>query len=364
MVRRDPPLSAAPSDGTVVEGAPRRRASARIDDVAARAGVSTATVDRVLNQRPGVRAVTVQRVLRAASEIGYTIDDALPAGALRPLRLAFLLPAGSNRFLAMVGRQIAGSQDQLASFNMRARVDYIESFKPELLAQHLKKVGRDVDGVAFMALEHPTVREAVDWLADRGVPAVTLISDIANTRRVAYVGLDNRSAGRTAGYLLARFIGRRPAKVAMIAGSLSYRAHEEREMGFLHLFEDLFPEIQVVGLREGHDEEARNYRQTKTLLAQHPDLAGIYNIGGGPEGIARALKEAGRQHEVVFVGHGLTPDTRSLLIEGAMDAVMTQNPQAAMMDCVSIFANLRAGRPASQGVERPRTEIVLRENLP
>lgn len=364
MVRRILPLSAAASDETFVEGAPRRRASARIDDVAARAGVSTATVDRVLNQRPGVRAVTVQRVLKAASEIGYTIDDALPAGALRPLRLAFLLPAGSNRFLSMVGRQIAGSQDQLASFNMRARVDYIESFKPELLAQHLKKVGRDVDGIAFMALEHPTVREAVDWLADRGVPAVTLISDIANTRRVAYVGLDNRSAGRTAGYLLARFIGRKPAKVAMIAGSLSYRAHEEREMGFLHLFEDLFPQIQVVGLREGHDEEARNYRQTKTLLAQHPDLAGIYNIGGGPEGIARALKESGRQHEVVFVGHGLTPDTRSLLIEGAMDAVITQNPQAAIMDCVSIFANLRAGRPASQGVERPRTEIVLRENLP
>jgi LacI family transcriptional regulator len=346
------------------EALPKRRRSTRIDDVAERAGVSTATVDRVLNGRPGVRAVTVQRVLKAAGEIGYVIDAAQPASALKPLRLAFLLPAGGNRFLAMMGRLIGGSQAQLASFNMRARVDYIESFKPELLAQHLKKAGRDVDGVAFMALEHPTVREAVDWLAERGVPAVTLISDIANTRRVAYVGLDNRSAGRTAGYLLARFIGPRPAKVAMIAGSLSYRAHEEREMGFLHLFEDLFPAIQVVGLREGHDEEARNYRQTKTLLAQHPDLAGIYNIGGGPEGIARALKEAGRQHDVVFVGHGLTPDTRSLLIEGAMDAVITQNPQAAMMDCVSIFANLRAGLPATQGVERPRTEIVLRENLP
>ena len=346
------------------EDRPRRSRSARIDDVAARAGVSTATVDRVLNGRPGVRALTVQRVLRAAGEIGYLIDEARPASALRPLRLAFLLPAGDNRFLGMLGRLIGGSQAQLASFNMRARVDHIESFRPELLAQHLRAVGREVDGIAFMALEHPLVREAVDALAERGVPTVTLISDIANTRRVAYVGLDNRSAGRTAGYLIGRFIGKRPAKVAMIAGSLSYRAHEEREMGFLHLFQDLFPQIQVVGLREGHDEEARNYRQTKTLLAQHPDLAGIYNIGGGPEGIARALKEAGRQQEVVFVGHGLTPATRDLLIEGAMDAVITQNPQAALMDCVSIFANLRAGLPATQGVERPRTEIVLRENLP
>ena len=81
-------------------------------------------------------------------------------------------------------------------------------------------------------------------LAERGVPTVTLISDILNARRAAYVGLDNRSAGRTAGYLIARFIGPRPAKVAMIAGSLSYRAHEEREMGFLHVFEELFPADQ------------------------------------------------------------------------------------------------------------------------
>ena len=355
------------NDNAMDEGAeslPRRRLMARMDDVARLAGVSSATVDRVLNQRPGVRAVTVQRVLKAAGELGYVMDGALPASALKPLRLAFLIPAGTNRFLGMLGRLIGSSQDQLASFNMRARVDYIESFKPELLAQHLRRIGRDVDGIAFMALEHPTVREAVDWLAERGVPTVTLISDIAKTKRVAYVGLDNRSAGRSAGYLIARFIGPKPAKVAMIAGSLSYRAHEEREMGFLHLFEELFPAIEVVGLREGHDDEARNYRQTKTLLAQHPDLAGIYNIGGGPEGIARALKEAGRQHEVVFVGHGLTPETRALLIEGAMDAVITQNPQTALMDCVAIFANLRAGRPALHGTASPRTEIILRENLP
>jgi LacI family transcriptional regulator len=346
------------------ENAPlRRRQMARVEDVARLAGVSTATVDRVLNQRPGVRPATVQRVLKAAGELGYVMESALPASALRPLRLGFLLPAGNNRFLGMLGRLIAGSQDQLASFNMRARVEHIESFKPELLAHELRRISREVDGVAFMALEHPTVREAVDALAERGVPSVTLISDIANTARAAYVGLDNRAAGRTAGQLIARFIGPRRAKVAMIAGSLSYRAHEEREMGFLHLFEELYPDIEVVGLREGHDDEAKNYRQTKTLLGQHPDLAGIYNIGGGPEGIARALKEAGRQ-DVVFVGHGLTPETRGLLVDGTMDAVITQQPLATLMSCVAIFANLRAGRPAAEGTARPGIEIVLRENLP
>jgi LacI family transcriptional regulator len=121
----------------------------------------------------------------------------------------------------------------------------------------------------------------------------------------------------------------------------------------------LFAAIKVVGLREGRDDADRNYRQTRMLLGQHPDLAGIYNIGGGADGVARALKEMDREREVVFIGHGLTADTRSLLIDGTMDAVITQNPLNAMMGCVAIFNNLRAGREAMHGVEAPRSEIIL-----
>jgi LacI family transcriptional regulator len=337
----------------------------RIIDVARVAGVSTATVDRVLNRRPGVRAITMQLVLQAAAELDYMpAEDLAAAMTPKPMRLLFLLPDGTNRFLSMLGQLIARSEIRLIPFNVRCRVETIKSFNPELLARRLWHYRDKVDGIAFMALEHPAVRETVNMLAERGMPTVTLISDILNARRAAYVGLDNRSAGRTAGYLIARFIGPRPAKVAMIAGSLSYRAHEEREMGFLHLFEELFPAIKVVGLREGLDDADRNYRQTRMLLGQHPDLAGIYNIGGGADGVARALKEMDREREVVFIGHGLTPDTRSLLIDGTMDAVITQNPQNAMMSCVAIFNNIRAGMDAMHGVEAPRSEIIFRENIP
>ncbi|WP_051356689.1 LacI family DNA-binding transcriptional regulator [Azorhizobium doebereinerae] len=341
---------------------PARPAHARLPDVARRAGVSTATVDRVLNKRPGVRAITVQRVLKAAAELNYILESEI-APPVAPLRLVFLLPAGTNRFLGLLGRLIAASAADLAERQIHARVEYIKSFNPELLARALLQHGRHADGIAFMALEHPAVREAVNALAEKGVPTVTLISDLGGARRVACVGLDNRSAGRTAGYLIARFIGARKAKVAMIAGSLSYRAHEEREMGFLHLFEEMFPQIEVVGLREGQDDEARNYRQTRQFLAQHPDLAGLYNIGGGAAGVGKALREM-RRSDVVFVGHGLTPDTRALLLDGTMDAVITQNPESAIASCVGIFSNLRAGREALASITPPRIDIVLRENLP
>ncbi|SFA82648.1 transcriptional regulator, LacI family [Rhizobium sp. NFR07] len=336
-----------------------------IVDVARQAGVSTATVDRVLNGRQGVRVPTVHRVMKAAADIGYVDADSIGTGIeAAPLQISFLLPAGTNRYLAHLGRLVIEQTALFQRNGIKPSVEYIKSFNPEALAAALLRHGRSADGIAFMALEHPTVREAVNKLAERGVPTVTLISDIANAQRSAYLGLDNRSIGRLAGDLIARFVGKAPAKVAMIAGSLSYRAHEEREMGFLHVLQEGHPHIEVVGIREGQDDEALNFRQMRMLLSQHPDLAGIYNIGGGASGIGKAIKDARREQSVIFIGHGLTPDTRAFLIDGTMDAVITQNPQDTIGRAIRVFANLRDGRPAEEDVEPLRSEVIFRENLP
>jgi LacI family transcriptional regulator len=338
---------------------------ARIADVAAAAGVSTATVDRVLNSRPNVRAATQQRVLKAAAQLRYLPEaDLLRSLQPAPMALAFLLPAGTNRYLQMLGDYIGYEHASLAPFNVHCGSFFVDSFDPALLAAALVRHGRDAAGVAFMALEHPLVREAVDWLVERGVHVVTLISDLPGSRRAAYVGLDNRAAGRTAGLLMGRFLGSRKGKVAMIAGSLSYRGHEEREMGFLHVMRESFPHLKIVGVREGRDDAATNQRLARGLLEQHPDLIGLYNIGGASDGVGHALKKAGREQEVVFIGHGLTPDTRSLLIDGTLDALITQHQQASVLNCVRIFTNLRDGREPLTGVDPVGINVVLRENLP
>lgn len=338
---------------------------ATVGDVARLAQVSTATVDRVLNRRTGVRDATVQRVLNAAVELNYLPEESLHTALHpKPMKIAFLLPKGTNRYITMLGDTIHYSQESWAPFNVKCRVEHIEGFDPQLLAASLRKQAQRADAVAFMAIEHPLVRDAVNDLVAKGIHVVTLITDISNSGRAAYIGLDNRAAGRTAAYLIGRFIGPRPARVAMIAGSLSYRAHEEREMGFLYLFKEFFPAINVVDLREGQDSANENHRITRHLLEQVPDLAGIYNIGGASDGVAQALKEVGMERKVVFIGHGLTPDTRALLIDGTMDAVITQSPQSATMSCVRIFANLRDGRSPMTGVEAVQSQIILRENLP
>lgn len=333
-------------------------------DIAREAGVSTATVDRVLNRRPGVRENTIQRVLKVAGKYDYLPESRLFESLRpKPMRLTFLLPSGTNRYLNMLGDTVASSEEHLVPFNVRCRNFFIEGFNPDVLAERLLYHGRRSDGIAFMALEHPRVREAVATLSEEGIPVVTLVSDLTHSRRVAYVGLDNRAAGRTAGLIVGRFLGGR-GSVALIAGSRSYRGHEEREVGFLSLMSEMFPAMRVVGLREGQDDAEKNRKETRHLLKQFPDIAGIYNIGGAADGVAMALKDAGRDQKIVLVGHGLTPDTRLLLIDGAMDAVLTQPPRSVVMNCVRIFCNLRERRDPLAGVEPLRISVVFRENLP
>jgi LacI family transcriptional regulator len=228
----------------------------------------------------------------------------------------------------------------------------------------LRRHGAKSDGIAFMAIDHPLVREAVAALHAKGKSVVTIVSDISNSSRVAYVGLDNRAVGRTAAYLLGRLAGASHGSVALIAASRTYRAHEEREMGFLSLIAESFPHLKVVGLREGHDDRDENYHHTVKLLAAHTDLVGLYNVGGSSDGIARALRERARARRILLIGHGLTPDTRAMLLDDVMDVVITQSPQTIVQNTLQVFTNLRNGLGALVGLPPLVMEIVVKENLP
>src|SRR5262249_19523135 len=100
------------------------RRKANIRDLARDAGVSTATVDRVLNRRGGVRLPTVHRVLNAADRLGYELPPGLLAGYQpRPMRLAFVLPQGANRYLQLMAGTIGQSPQEEPAHKVECQVD-------------------------------------------------------------------------------------------------------------------------------------------------------------------------------------------------------------------------------------------------
>ena len=247
---------------------------------------------------------------------------------------------------------------------VRLSIQHVDTFDGIALAAALEKLPSGIDGVAVVALDHPAVTEAINTLADAGVVVLTLVSDVPNSRRAHFVGIDNFAAGRTAASLIGRFVGPRKGKVGMIAGSLALRDHIERQFGFEQIISREYPNLEVLPVREARDENARVEAVSRSLLQDHPDLVAIYNAGGGQAGVIAALEASGRVSDVIFVAHELTPSTRRHLVRGTVDALINQDAGHMARSTARILTALREGRPIIPGQEHIRIDIFLRDNMP
>ncbi|MBV9300472.1 MAG: LacI family DNA-binding transcriptional regulator [Verrucomicrobia bacterium] len=332
-----------------------------IADVARTAGVSTATVDRVVNSRNGVKSRTRDHVLTVAQRLGFPLPALQHPASFAPVVLDFVLPGGTNTYINDFAKMLERGTEAVT--NVRSRVHQVEGLNPDALAEKMRSLRDETQGLGIVAVDHPNVREAVRELNAANVPVLTMVSDIPNVPRIGYVGIDNRSAGRLAGHLLGRLSENKPHKVALFAGSLSYRGHEEREMGFRHILAEEFPHLQIVQLRESLDDFQRGYEEAKALLETYPDVSGIYNIGGGNRGIAQVLEESGRAKEVVFGAHELTEHTRRFLLSGVIDFLIDQNPLQEARESILALTKAARRKPIDVSSLSIPMQIVFRENI-
>ena len=328
---------------------------ATISAIAKLAGVGTATVDRVLNDRAHVGEATKQRVMqaKAAIEAGATLGE-----RPRPWRLKVFLPgeAGHSTDLLATCLQDCGTRG-----NATIECVFTKKLEPAQLARKLNAcAGQDVDAVAFQALDDPRVHDAVEYLARLNIPALTIMSGLEHPALIGFIGINNRAAGRTAGYLMGR-LTRQSGSVLVVTGGELYRVHEDREIGFRACLRQDFPQISEAVVVYGQDDAEGNYHGVRQALRQRNDIIGIYNVGGGHQGVVRALKDEGIANEVVFLGHNLTSRTKSYLLDGTMDIVIHLNVRIVAEQTVAALVSHLENRPF-----KPRpilTGIITRENI-
>jgi LacI family transcriptional regulator len=340
-------------------------AKVTIQDVARTASVSVATVDRVLNRRPGVRAVTVSKVEAAIRDLNYQPDRiAARLARSREYRFCFILPTRTGDFFQRIAEEVRMMAERMSAERVSITARHAEVFDGEALAAALDSIGEDFDGVAVVALDHPAVREAINALEARGVTVVTLVSDVPGSKRAHYAGIDNSSAGRTAATLMGRFLRGLTGKVGLIAGSLALRDHIERQFGFEQIMTHEYPRLALLPVRESRDDARKLEDMTAQLLAEHGDLLAIYNVGGGTRGIVSGLEAAGRGRDVVLIAHELTDPSRRALIRGTIDAIINQDPGHEVRSAVRVLMAKADGLPLIESQERIRIDIFVRDNLP
>jgi len=333
-----------------------------IREIARQAGLSEATVDRVLNRRGGVRQSTVDEVHRAIADLHRQRSQVRLTGRTFFLDLVVDAPA---RFSAAVQAALESQLPLVRPATFRARFHLAEGPPILDLAATLDGIARrGSQGVVLKAPDHPLVVSAVERLVDVGIPVVTLATDLPTSRRVAYVGLDNRAAGATAAYLLDQWLPE-GAAVLVTRGTGSFRGEDDREMGFRATLRQVPPGRRQVDLVDpsGDDEVLRDL--VRDALAADPGIVAVYSMyaTGGNAATLAAFADVGRVCRA-FIAHDLDAENLALLQEGQLSAVLHHDLALDLRRACHVVMQAQGALSGTPRSWHSGVQVVTPHNIP
>ncbi|WP_028220456.1 LacI family DNA-binding transcriptional regulator [Paraburkholderia oxyphila] len=314
---------------------PRRKRSARFVEIAEAAGVSPATVDRVLNERGSVSAAMRERVVKAAQQLG--VPRVLPQTSHGLVHIDVLLPQNSTPFFQRLTRGLERSMQMLDR-----RIVLHRQFLPEadddVITRAILRPNYKRAGLIVTTHDTAPVRDALRTVIAQGEPVVTMVTDIPEVERVHYAGIDNANAGRTAGYFVGR-LATQPGRVLLICSRKDYRAHIERISGCRTQLAEAFPHLVCdADAVETLDDVDQCHRAVLKEL-KRGGVVGIYNSGYASEGIEAALRKVGAAGKVVWVGHEMLDRHREYIEQGTMDIAIDQDPDGQVISALQHALN-------------------------
>ena len=341
-----------------------------INMVAARAGVSRGTVDRVLNQRPHVKPELYDRIVTAMKELGYMPPKEEQAKALGlPLAteiggtLGIVLPNWGGFFKSEIMRGIRDAEALLSDFSVNVLIEQCESDLPYESIECMERlVQRGVNGLAICAMDHESVTQKVNALSEQGIPVVTFNSDLTNSKRLCFVGQDLMASGRVAGELMSKYL--QPEDEMVIAmGNPEFHAHQLRMQGFEKRMEERGFCKKSMHVIETYNDYLLTYQKIKAILEQLPDIKGIYMANHSVTGCVEAIRQTGKTGQIHVISHDLTDATRRLLKNEEIDFTIAQNIYQQGYRSLTVLREYLHKGIVPKDTERSKIDIVCSENI-
>ena len=291
-------------------------------DVANAAGVGIATVDRVLNGRARVRRRTAERVLEAASRLGYHAKGLIAnrvADAHPFCRLGFILQKESKAFYQTLHGAIETAAGTRAESRVSTEVAFVDALSPDDLSSRIGELAGRVDALGVVSIDHPSVTSAIDSATEAGCHVFSMLSPLSASVE-GHIGIDGRKAGRTAGWLMRRYLS--DGEVGILVGSHRYLGHEALEVGFRSYMREHAPDVQLKESLVYLDDAAVAYEAASELFRRAPGLSGLYQCGGGVRGVLKALQHDGRAGRIVYICHEIKAASEDALLDGTIAATI------------------------------------------
>jgi LacI family transcriptional regulator len=320
------------------------------------AGVSRATVSRVINDHPGVRSEVRQRVLEIIKETGYQPHLAARSLASNRMNLICLVIPTAIQFLfddpyfprLIQGvTQVCNANDYTMSLLMLHSEDEEERLYPRVLNHGY------LDGVILASFDRHD--PLIARLENNNMPFI-MIGRPDESSNASYVDVNNEAGAYAA---VTHLIRRGRKRIATITGRLDMSSGIDRFSGYKNALAERGLPVDENLIVEGHFNEMEAYMGMMQLLPHKPDAVFVASDGMA-FGALRALREANVviPDEIAIVGFDDLPPSAT------SDPPLTTVSQPVHR--MGILATEMLLDIINEGIEPPRriilpTELVIRQ---
>lgn len=337
-----------------------------LKDIAERANVSAATVDRVIHGRGNSRPETIERIRRAIDELGYRPNRAaaqLVRG--RAWRIGVMMPATPISFLDGLAEAIPDLNARLDGQGVDVVLRRTDNNGDALrFASELEDFASGLDACAVLAPADPSMVEVVRRLTSAGTPVATLVSDIPTAPRTLFAGPNNEDMGSVAAQLSLPALRLAGGMAVVIKPQAVQDDHEARFVGFCRALRGNSvsqERIHVVTYPETND--ANQLIETVVAACRDIDTRAFYLTGGRTEKLLRGV-EAIDAKGAVRIGTDLTPISRRLLVERRLDFTVAADAIGELNDAVEGLLRKLNEPLWEPRIDKRPIQVFTRFNLP
>lgn len=305
-----------------------------VKEIARRAKVSIATVDRVIHNRDGVSKNTREKILKIIEDINYRPNIIASRLASRKLyNIAVLIPRVSEEtdYWQAPLKGIARAAQELHEFGIRTHHHLFDLNNKASFEQAVDKLLATADKVDAVLLAPMFNEESVRFLQycrEQAWPFVLINSDIPEQESLCYIGPELRQSGYLAAHLMRYATGDEDQLLIVnISHELDMHHHLLRkEEGFRACFADHQARNTIHKLDIHQTDYDSVQMHLNRVLHEYPDIRAVFTTNSRVSTVARFLESSGKS-DLLLVGYDFLSENLEHLKRGTIDFLMCQKPE-------------------------------------
>lgn len=340
----------------------------RIKDVAELAGVSVATVDRVLHKRGKISEKALSKVMEALEKTGYKPNlIASTLGSNKLFRIAAMLPdPAMDDYWTQSGSGIFKATEEWAQYNVRIESFYFNMYDKKSFQQVAEKIlESSPDGLLLAPIMYHESLDFFGQLKEQDIPYVIFNTNIVEADPLSFIGQDLYQSGRVAAEMLATKVGKSGNLLVLHVYEASGNAMhvKEKERGFREYFaNNNLTDFNITSLEFPDFNDTAFVRELQQVLSKQP-VDGIFvPTSKGTHLTAQVLDKTGKK-DIALVGYDLLKDNIHYMYEGVINFLIHQNPRKQAFRGISHLVNYLLFKKQPPLNDLFPLEIIGRENL-